>query len=745
MHLHLYDKKCEDYAMSFCDLDIKGKYRSSDTLNIGKDFIQRMLENSVSYKRAVGFFSSSALIYISHGLLNVANHFDNQESVIRLIVSPRLSKQDVEAIKEGYKSKKEVIEKALLDSFEETEDKFELERLNVICHLIASGAMDIKVASTTYGENDLGMYHEKIGIFEDENGNKVAFEGSLNESATAYIENFEQIRVFKSWENSSDYVSDIEQDFDELWENHTHNVKVYNFPEAVKKRLFKYKKETFNKNIEEDEKKYRVEELLRKQRENAYKIPDLYQYQKDAISQWFSNRCRGIFDMATGTGKTYTALGAIVSLRKRTKNHLATIIVVPYQHLVEQWVEEAEAFNIKDFIIAYSNPKYSDYYSRLRNAVFDYNNHVITNFSLITTYATYKTEKVQKELKKLNGNVLFVADEAHNSGSFGMAGKLIDKFQFRLGLSATIDRYRDQEGTNQIFEYFGKKCIEYPLEKAIDDDRLCQYEYYPIKVYLDEEEREEYIRLSALLAKQMIRGEHDELILSKSAEKTAIKRARIIATARSKIPALREELKAYSEEHHILVYCGTSKIAKETDEESSQIKDVLRMMGKDLKMKVDKYTSEENAMQRKMIINRYKKGDDLQALVAIKCLDEGVNIPAIKTAFILASSTNPREYIQRRGRVLRKFRGKKKAVIYDFVCLPTTLDEFSQFSDREKNVFKSLANNEVNRVVEFASHSLNAREGLALVEEVKMAFGLYEFKTDELEELDWLEEENEKD
>ncbi len=725
----------------FNDLDIKDYYDSSNCSDIGKYFIRAVLDNSVMYKRAVGFFSSTSLITTARGLLKVAKHYkEGEPAVIRFIVSPNLSKEDIEAINEGYRSKEKVIEEAMLREFKEPEDKFSKEYLNIICHLISSGAMDIKVAVSEF-DNKVGLFHIKTGIFQDAIGEKVAFNGSLNETIAAFQYNFEDVTVFKSW-TATDYMCrNLEIKFDRMWENQSKNVVVYNFPDAVNRKLFTYRKNFINENIEEEERYY----LSEKNADVPKILIDLRQYQKDAIQSWFGKGGVGIFDMATGTGKTYTALSAVVKLLERAKYRLAVVIVAPYQHLVDQWEEDCKEFNIKYPIIGYSGAKHSDYYSRLRTSVIDYNEGQIENFFFICTYATFKSQKVQHELSCIRKNALIVADEVHNAGSSQMKGKLPLNFKYRLGLSATVDRYRDDEGTDNIYQYFGEKCIEYPLEKAIQENMLSQYEYHPIVTYLNEEEREKYLELSRKIAKSIIVGDDDEVELTEHAEQLIIKRARLIAGAKGKVTALRETLKDHCDEYHILVYCGTSKITGESGEEIRQIDEVTKMMGNELGMRVRKYTSQENVKERAEIKQRFVTGDDLQAIVAIKCLDEGVNIPAIKSAYILASSTNPREYIQRRGRVLRRFRGKDKAIIYDFICLPLPAEDLSVLDGDVLKSFKSLANNEINRITEFSKSALNAREGLALAEEIKKAFNMYTFEVDKLEQIEWREGENDSE
>lgn len=723
--------------MSLIDLDIKDSYRSDDCPDIGKCFVSKMLEQSVIYKRAVGFFSSSCLIKLSYGISKLISR---PNSHIYLIASPFLSTEDVEAIKLGYKKRNEIIEGSLLRELKEPKNEFEEERLNFLCHLIEDGILDIKIADKFSDTSDVGMFHEKIGLFIDEDGNKVAFSGSLNESDNAFSHNFESIQVFKSWEEPR-RVNIISDDFDRLWEDKTNSLTICDFPEAVRKALFKYYKLTYQKDPDEYEARKKTEALIAQvQTKPKYNCPfPPYQYQKDAIQKWANQGFRGLFDMGTGTGKTITALYADTILLKKLNYRMATIIVCPYTHLVEQWVDEESHFNIK-FIVGYSDGKYKDYLSKLNQAIQDFNDRVIDYFFFVTTNASYKTEKVQKALSSIKGNVLFIADEVHNFGADGMQSSLIESFKYRIGLSATIDRHRDEEGTNAIYEYFGNPVIHYGLKEAIQNDVLTRYFYYPIKVFLTEDELEKYIEITAKIRKNSFVSE-DKVKLTKEGERLALQRARIVATAYNKLGVLKELMKDYVDDHNILVYCGTGKISGGVDGgEVKQIDEVCKILGNELGMKIARYTSRENPEERKIITERYKSGDDLQAVVAIKCLDEGVNIPSIKTAFILASSTNPREYIQRRGRVLRKFPGKKYSYIYDFVTLPVDLNKVGDYSEEFLKNFRTLAKNEIDRIKEFSSLAENEHESDDVINEITDAFGLNNFEiNDDFEKIDWEE------
>ena len=222
-----------------------------------------------------------------------------------------------------------------------------------------------------------------------------------------------------------------------------------------------------------------------------------------------------------------------------------------------------------------------------------------------------------------------------------------------------------------------------------------------------------------------------KLILSEYAKMLLIKRARLVAGANEKIMKLKEHINPYLDDKHMLIYCGATTM-KDVDykeklptvDDIRQIDIVSDLLGNELGMKVSKFTSEENAEEREIIKKEFADGKHLQALIAIRCLDEGVNIPSIKTAFIMASSTNPKEYIQRRGRVLRTYRDKDFATIYDFITLPIPLDNISSYSEDIIESVKSLAIREMVRMKDFASISENPSVVDKLVTDIVTAYNI---------------------
>ncbi len=709
--------------MSLRDINLKPEYRSRLD-DVIKDFYIPVLKESVLYKRAVGFFSSSSLLALSTGICGLIENGGN----IQLIASPRLLPEDVEAINYGLRRRDEVIKEALLRDLRDPNGKYEEARLNLLSNLIAAGRLEIKIAFLET-DNSIGMFHEKVGLMYDSEDNIIAFSGSMNESANAFTANYEAIDVFASWTTDEDRVLSKQSAFNAMWNDYEPSIKVMEFPDICDEIIQRYRVDT---SIDTS-----LDYLHSVPSWDSADLPDtttigpaippdvrMRQYQLDAISEWTKRNYTGIFDMATGTGKTYTALAATASLYEAMNRNLAVIIICPYQHLVEQWKKDIVAFGMKP-IVCYSASAQKNWRERLKTAVTSFNLGVQEHFCMVSTNATFSIEYVQDLIHKLKGNVLLVVDEAHNFGAENLSMTLQEHIPYRLALSATIDRYGDPEGTQKLYDYFGDKCIEYTLKDAIDNDMLTPYYYHPITVSLNDDELREYLDLTAKIRKNVHQDKHGKIELSEYAKMLLIKRARIVAGASDKISKLKEVITDYKDDNQILVYCGATTMhdvdyqeGKPPIDEARQIDIVSGMLGNDLNMRVTKFTSEENADERERIKDDFAEGKHLQALVAIRCLDEGVNIPSIRTAFILASSTNPKEYVQRRGRVLRKFPGKNHAIIFDFITLPVPLDEVDQYDSNVIDSVKSLAKREIVRMKDFAAIAENPFDSDSLINEI---------------------------
>lgn len=718
--------------MSLRDLIIETEYRSLKQ-DIAREFIVPSLCEGKQYDRAVGFFSSTVLASISYGVENLAKNGGS----IRLVASPILSEEDLEAIKVGYARRKECIKNAVISNMQPPKNAFEIERLNLLANMIADGILSMKIA-VCENVGNIGLYHEKLGIISDDQGDIVAFSGSMNETNTALNLNYETIDVFRSWENEyeKERAKVKKNAFLSIWNNNETGIVIIDFPELPEEFIKKYLREKidyasfetmFPPALSDMRKKKLMPHLPCRPLE-----PSLYDYQEEAIQKWAESSYRGIFDMATGTGKTLTGLGAITRLSDDLNGELAVIIVCPYQHLVEQWVEDIQKFNIKP-IVGYSQSPQKNWLRELEKAIRNQKIKVKEKefFCFICTNATYALEKTQNVLNRIYGNCLLVVDEAHNFGAAYLSRLLNPNFKYRLALSATFERHGDNEGTQKLYDYFGKKCISYDLERAIKEKKLTRYYYYPIVVPLTLEELENYIELTKALGKCLERTKSGKTILSAKGKILAMKRARIVAGAENKIKALRQHIARYTDKYHILVYCGATSLRDYTKENSEiaedeirQIEAVTDLLGNGLGMKVARFTSSEDMEQREALKREFMNGDNLQALVAIKCLDEGVNIPSITTAFILASTTNPKEYIQRRGRVLRKATGKDFAEIFDFITLPTDLGSAYYLSDEERKNSLAMVKNEIARAHEFARIAHNYYDCTQLLDEIREEYDL---------------------
>lgn len=719
--------------MNFLELRLKEEYRSFSD-NIVLDFYIPVMKRAVKYKRAVGFFSSSALIELSRGIAGLVQNGGD----IKLIASPKLQEDDILAMKKGYEDRIKVVERVLLSSWYEPKIYFEEQRLNLLANLIAEGRLDIKIAFTTSSSHDIGMYHEKMGLLYDINGNVIAFSGSMNESSTAFSHNYEAIDVFCSWKDEKSRIETKENAFNSIWNDTEPHMQVLDFPKIAQDKLLSYRKKQDLEKVLYEVDTIDKNSIVCDPTSTLILGPlmpaniKLHDYQLEAINSWAKKDFRGIFDMATGTGKTYTGLGALTKLYDTAVKKLAVFIVCPFQHLVEQWVEDVRNFNM-DPIIGYSSSSQKDWQKRLKDAIRDQKLNVRNKefFCFICTNATFSSKFVQEHIQKIRTDTFLLVDEAHNFGSDNLSKLLINKFNYRLALSATIVRHNDDEGTAKLFEYFGETCIEYSLDRAIAEKKLTKYKYYPIIVTLNDYELKKYEELTYELGKCVIKGKDNKIKLSARGKYIALERARLIAGAKNKIKKLKECIYPYINDKHILVYCGATKVLNADqdytsvdDEDLRQIDVVTDLLGNTLKMNISQFTSREDIAERVTLKKEFAEGENLQALIAIKCLDEGVNIPNIKVAFILASTTNPKEYIQRRGRVLRLAPGKDFAEIYDFITLPRQLNEVPSLTKIKLKNEITLVKNELSRGKEFARIAMNMVEAEKVLDNIKDVYNI---------------------
>ena len=433
-------------------------------------------------------------------------------------------------------------------------------------------------------------------------------------------------------------------------------------------------------------------------------------YQRDAIQAWMQNDGQGILSMATGTGKTITALLAAERLATLQDDRLAIIVAAPYQHLVDQWVEEFQAFGVTP-VRAYQSR--TSWTNEVVGRVTEFSSGVRDVVAIVTTHATFTGEHFQQVLGRLDGAVtLLVADEVHHLGAPHFRDNLPEAVRARLGLSATPERWYDDAGSRALNAYFSNGIVyEYGLEKAIADGHLCEYYYVPHVVSLTDDEEEDYLALSRAIGQRMAAANEGsvgdaDLTADESLQQLLFKRARLTGTAENKLPLLRSLVERSGEFTHTLVYCSDGSVQTEEGEGAKrQLRAATELLGSDLGLKVHQFTYEEDQTTREQLLADFES-DRLQALVAIRCLDEGVDVPATQTAFVLASSSNPRQFVQRRGRILRPHAQKDYAIIHDFIVTPPrsarSLGSESVF-DVERNMLKK----ELERVSTFAEAAKN--------------------------------------
>ena len=679
--------------MSLKEIPLKYEYRS-DGANLVKDFYTPCLRNATQYWRAVGYFTSNGLALNVKGLSTFIRHGGQ----MNLVTGPKLMSDDIEAIQRGYNEKEQNIDPSLDCSFEQVSH----DRLMLLTWLIAHGYLNIKIAyssdsNITYPH---AIYHEKTGVFLDENHNAVAFSGSSNETVGGLLSNFESIDVHWSWNDTQERVQQKMDNFTRLWGNDTNKLEVIDFLTAVAEELLIHQPVYETAQVETPDKPKIIEQTV------PYLPKDivLRKYQSEAIDAWFENGCRGLWEMATGTGKTITALSALAKLREE-KDHLFVVIACPYQHLVDQWAEEAIRFGF-DPILAYKSS--TSWVNRLNTALVRYNYGVCDVVCTITTQTTFIAETMQKLLSKLKRSAVLVADEVHHLGAERSRKRLTDVFNYRLGLSATPNRWFDESGTAALKTYFGDTVYEFSLNKAIKKGYLCPYYYHPHLVELTDEEFEAYERLTERISKLYHQVESGET--SEALERLLIERATLLNRAENKLTKLAELLTDKTDSlHHTLFYCAPGRIVP-----------VLELLT-DLGLRVAKFTAEESAAERQELLKMFASGH-LQALVAMKCLDEGVDVPSTRTAYILASSSNPKEFIQRRGRILRQSAGKEYAEIHDLIAVPPV--DYQQYPTAKFRTERKIIGRELERFNEFAGMALNKFEARDKIWELAKDYNL---------------------
>ncbi|MBD2578329.1 DNA phosphorothioation system restriction enzyme [Oscillatoria sp. FACHB-1406] len=447
----------------------------------------------------------------------------------------------------------------------------------------------------------------------------------------------------------------------------------------------------------------------------------LRDYQREAAVRWIEHRGRGTLKMATGSGKTIVALAIAAELYAKIGLQVL-LVICPYRHLVAQWGRECEQFNLQP-LLAFESVR--TWHEQLTNQLYNLRAGTQPFLTIIATNSTFVSENFQSQLQFLPEKTLIVGDEAHNLGSVQLEASLPRSIGLRLALSATPERYFDEGGTDLLLDYFGAILQpEFTLKDAIAQGALARYNYYPLFVELTPAEAWSYAKLTKRIGWALSENEGWETNPTVTA--LLMQRSRLVGSAANKLNALRELMLPRLNTTHTLFYCGDGSVDVTRESETGfasvpsskrQLAAVARLLGSELGYRINTYTAETPLAEREAMRAQFERGE-LQGLVAIRCLDEGVDIPAIQNAVILASTGNPRQFIQRRGRILRPYPGKERANLFDTIVLPPECDRETW------EVERNLLRKELKRFLEFAELAENAGEAKQKLFTIQERFGL---------------------
>jgi len=655
-----------------------------------------------------GYFSSTALRDIAPGL---AVFLARSGEPMRLLVSPNLSHEDLEAMRQGVSTPADVIETRLLEAYGEactSESALVQHTLACLAYLLASERLKVKVAFLPDG-----LFHDKVWFFVDASGT-VVVHGSSNLTTAGITRNHEQIRVEKSWSgpDQATVINELTEEYEALWAGLRDYAVALDLPAAIAHDLIRERLPESPPTYEDFEAAWRrdylrqivaepLPPLISVPEHRSFSIPDGlawdtgdFAHQGMAVRAWEEAGRRAILEMATGSGKTVTALIAAKRLFKATKPLLA-VIAVPSLPLIEQWAEEASDFSLKPVVpgrMATRRQKFSEIDSAIRRLKLS----ATEVECLVITHDLLCDKEFKAAIADVRHETLLIADEVHNLGSAGFVSDPLESFTYRLGLSATPIRQYDEQGTAALAAFFGNVAFSFTLEDAIGTC-LVPYDYYVHVVELSQDELSSWTDLTEQIRRIQWKADDGDADAETRLQLLRNRRRLILENAGAKIQALREALDTSGTRSlsSALVY-GTDKGPGQLDE----INKLLRALG----IRFHQLTAEETSKPQLTggILAAFRRGD-LQVLTAKRVLDEGVNVPEVVTAFIVASTTVARQWVQRRGRVLRKCSaiGKDRATIHDFLVVPP----LGQAADED---IRSLLRGEFERIGEFGRLSLNA-------------------------------------
>jgi len=689
---------------SLRDLSLRLSYHKGED-DIAEDFYLPCMTRSSKYDRAVGYFRSSIFTLAWPAL----REFVAAGGRIRIVCSPALAESDLAALNTAYSDQ-------CRDSFDQ-EATETLDRLlgspvfhrptKILAGLVAAGVVDLKLA--WIGDSASGaskrIFHDKVGIFTDENSEQVVFKGSMNETwpGLAADGNLESVDVFASWRNEENALR-VEREvryFSNLWSNRQPGVEVTRFPEIAYGRLLEIARDS--------DWQHELDELTIEMDRAAAVSADCgpsprlpRPHQIAALQAWADAGRQGILEHATGSGKTFTALCAV---REALEEGRIPLVLVPSELLLQQWKDEIlTTFDDQGLALLVCGGGARSWSEQRRLSLWTSNDDRAEPRVVLATMQTASTDRFLSLLR--DGPHLFlIADEVHRLGSPQHQKVLAVQSGWRLGLSATPVRAGDVDGTRLVFDYFaGVVPPPFTLQDAIQSGALTPYSYRSHRVALNEDEQEEWEGLSTQIAKRIATASEDgHLVIDDEARRLLIARARVAKKASAKTALAGDILSAnYQHGQRWLVYC----------EDQVQLGDVkTELVSRGLPRVYDYHSAMDGDPSATLALFEGSGG----IVVAIRCLDEGVDIPAASHALILASSRNPREFIQRRGRVLRTAPGKTIAHIHDAIVVPASINEDASPSP--------MVRGELARAIEFGQHAVNP-DGVVALQAIAIDYGL---------------------
>jgi len=698
------------------DLNLRDNY-SSDDSNILDDLFRPCLHESEVYYRSVGYLDSKMIAHLGAEFEGMVK----RGGFARLLIGRTVSVEDYLAIKEGRTDPARFLSFPDLDAlWAETEpDEIKQRGLLVLSWLVARRTLSVR-----YSIRPKGIHHDKFAYFRDSDANEIVVHGTNNETEAANVPefNYESLSVFRSWESEifarhGEYKL---QEFLRLWEGESKSALAVEAPDPILEKL-----EYLHEQQKSNPKFLDLFEQLQEARERQEALPripifwddnrySLFDHQKSAVNAFIENDYRGIFALATGSGKTITAIHAATKLAReiaiQNSVDVFVVVAVPYQVLADQWVETLRNFGYSA-VPAYGSIKY--WFDRFDNAVSKSLFEPIARVtSIVVVNRTLQSEAFQNLLSQIpSSQMIFIGDECHRLGSSIQSNKC-PPAEYRMGLSATPWAPHEEVLREQLVSYFGKPIAHYGLSDAFNDKVLVPYRYFIINIQLSEEEGEQYAEHTAeikrLSAIKLDGGQINEDTLNYHRNQ----RGAILGSAEqkfTKLPAVLADVEREMGLRHLLVYCGSGS-TEDNSVSNGMIRDIERaqqIAAESLGLQSARITAAEKQTIRRSILRAFRAGS-LDAVFAIKVLDEGFDMPGVRGAVLLASSRNERQFIQRRGRVLRTAHGKDQAYIWDFLV--------SGRGVMPVGYERELTEAELLRCIEFSRLSINWQESRPILE-----------------------------